>query len=96
MCYLALHDQTALIDSESLEVSEENQEIPFYYHCKTCLNHCFDQDQVSLLMYMIQCTICVRPGYFITWVRPTLPKQKITRMTWMSQLSFNPVISYIM
>ena len=66
-----------------LKYLEENQEIPFHYHCKTCLN----QDQISLLMYMIQCTIWVWPGHFINWVRPTWPKQNMIRMTLMSQLT---------
>ena len=48
------------------------------YHCS----------EMSLLMHVILCKIRVRPGYFIKWVRPVWPRQKVTRLTRMIQMTW--------
>ena len=54
-----------------LKYSKVSQGIHFHHHRQARLIHYFGWEQTSLLMYVIQCRIWVRPAYFINRVKPT-------------------------
>ena len=62
--------------------------IQFHYHCEACLIHYFDENQTPLLMYIIQYRICVRPWYFINWVRSAWAGQNMILLIQMTPPSF--------
>ena len=66
---------------------KENQGIHFHHHHQECLIHYIGREQMPLLTDVIQCRIRVRPGYFISRVRPAWPRQNVTRIT---RPGFNP------
>ena len=74
-------------------VSKYLEEIPFHRHCQARLIHHFNHSQTPWSMHMIQCRIRIRPRYFIKQIRPTWPRQNVTRMTQIAQMTrpgFNP------
>ena len=49
-----------------------------FYRCHACLL----QEKMQLSLYVLQCRIQVRSGYFINQVRPAWPGENVTRLTW--------------
>ena len=52
-----------------------------------------DHSQTPSSAHVIQYRIRVRPGYLIKRVRPTWPRQNVTRMTRMTRPGFSPAYS---
>ena len=53
----------------------------FPHHHQGCLIHCFDQDQIALLICVTQIRIWVRSRYFINRVWPAWSGQNVAQMT---------------
>ena len=92
LCYPNSEDWNTLIVAtiNLSEYAEENQGICLH---QARLIHYFGKDHTPLLTHVIQYRIQVRSGYFINQVRPAWPRQNVTRLTWITQMtqpSFNP------